>query len=209
MSLATFSDLTSAIKSWSDRTDVSDALIADMITLADARIRKDLARNEIRTREMESRTDLSVSSGEATLPDDFMAMKAVQARESNPVILTYKPISWLNEAYPDGATATPSFYGIEGDTLYMFPRTTSDIRIVYFSYPEVLSSSNDDNWLLTKYPDIYLHAGLVELRVYEENDEAMQREISLLTAAFDGLDKSSFGAMYGTGTTRGASAYAT
>lgn len=192
MAFLTFADLKTNITNWSDRPDIGDATVTDFVTLADMRIRKDLSRHEIRLREMETTSDLTVTSGVATLPTDFMAMQSVQARASNPTRLEYKPRAWLNEAYPDGDSGTPAYYTIENTSLYMFPLTTSDIRIVYWAYPAVLSDSNTSNWLLLKYPDIYLHAGLLELRIYEENDEAMKRETALLGAAFDGLDKSGF-----------------
>lgn len=209
MSITTFGELKSALQSWTDRSDIGDSTLSDFVTLADTRIRKDLARHEIRLREMETRDDLTPSSGACTLPDDFMAMKAVQCQASNPTVLSYRPMSWLNEAYPDGDSGTPAFYGIEGGTLYMFPLTTSDIRIVYWAYPAVLSTGNDSNWLLAKYPDIYLYAGLIELASYEQNEEAENSYIKKLSASFDGLDKSGFGALPASGLARGASAYPT
>jgi len=209
MAIDTFTNLKTAIGNWSDRADFITTYGDDYVTLADARVRKDLARAQIRVREMVTRADLTPSSGVCTLPSDFMAMIAVQCRASDPTVLTYKPVSWLNEAYPDGASGTPAYYGIEGGSLYMFPLTTSDIRIVYYAYPAALSADNEENWLLTKYPDIYLYAGLVELKAHEQDAEGMQHWISMLTAAVDGLRDSSFGADVSHGTTMGASAYAT
>lgn len=209
MAIQTFSDLKTAIASWSDRTDIGDSTLTDFVTLADARIRKDLSRHEIRMREMETTSDLSVSSGVATLPTDFMAMQSVQTRASNPTRLEYKPVAWLNEAYPDGDSGTPAYYTIKNGNLEMYPLTSSDIRIEYWAYPAALSDSNTSNWLLLKYPDIYLHAGLLELRIYEENEDRMQFETGLLSAAFDGLDKAGFGSQMAVSPAIGASARAT
>ena len=208
MAFDTFSDLKTAMQDWSDRADLLGRM-TDFVTLADSRIRKDLLRNQIRLREMETRSDVTPSSGAVTLPTDYMAMKSVQVRETAPRRLEYRPMDWLNEAYPAGDTATPSYYGIEGGTLYMFPITVSDIRLVYYAYPAVLSDSNTSNWLLAKYPDIYLFAGLVEVESFSENREAMDHWISMLTAAFDGLKDSGFSDMVTPGTSRAASGYPT
>lgn len=207
MPLDSFSDLKDAIKNWPDRADIGDSFLTDFVALADARIRKDLARDQIRVREMEMRDSLTPDSGRCTLPDDFMSMVAVQCRASNPTVLTYKPMTWLNEQYPDGDSGTPAYYGIEGAYLYMFPLTTSDIRIVYYAYPQALSDSNTSNWLLAKYPDVYLWAGLLELANYDGDDELQAKAQQLLTAAFDGLKSSAYGADASHGFTMGASAF--
>ena len=63
------------------------------------------------------------------------------------------------------------------------------------------------NWLLAKYPDIYLYAGLLSLEAHAQNQEGMQHWLTLLAAAFDGLNDSAFGAQISHGATRGASAF--
>ena len=192
MALANYSDLQSAAQNWSERSDLS-GYVADFITLAEARIRKDLARSEIRVRDAETTDTLTPSSGVCTLPTRFMAMKMVQCQASNPTVLTYKPLGWLREAYPDGDTGTPAYYGIVGSSLYMFPLSTSNILIEFWESPEPLSDSNTTNWLLDKYPDIYLWATLLEVAVFSQDDELEGKYIKLLTAAVDGMRGSAFG----------------
>lgn len=193
MALSTFSDLKSAMQDWSERSDLSGKM-NDFVTLAEARIRKDLIRAEIRVREAVTSDTLTPSSGVCTLPTRFMAMKTVQCQASDPTILTYKPMTWLREAYPDGTSGTPAYYGIVGSSLYMFPLTSSDIAIDFWEYPEPLSDSNTSNWLLTNYPDVYLWAGLTEIAFFGQDEELEGKYIKLLTAAVDGLRGASFGA---------------
>ena len=208
MAISTKDELKTAMMGWSDRTDLSGRM-DDFVTLADARIRKDMARHNIRVREMETRADLTPSSGACTLPTDFMAMIAVQCLASNPTVLSYKPMTWLNEAYPNGDSGTPAYYGIEGDTLYMFPLTSSDVRVVYWAYPAALDDDSDTNWLLTKYPDIYTYAGLIEVKAFEQDTDGLAHWVQMLAAAFDGLKTAAFGADASHGLTMGASAYPT
>lgn len=186
MAITTFSTLKTAILAWAERTDLT-SYDDDFVNLADARIRKDLAGQSIRLREMETSTDLTPSSGAVSVPSNFLAMKRVQAQTSDKRRLQYQTQDWLDEAYPDGASGVPSFYTIAGSSLYMFPLTTSSIRITYYAYPTALSDDDPTNWLLTKYPDIYLYAGLVELELYTGNTEGVSKWLSAYSAAMEGL----------------------
>lgn len=207
MALANFTDLQSALLSWSERQDLT-SLTTDFITLADARIRTKLAEAEIRTREMETTADVTPSSGVCTLPTDFMAMIRVQARTSAPRRLEYKPQDWLDEAYPDSAEGNPSFYSIIGPSLRMYPLTTSDIRMTYWAYPAVLSAGNPTNWLITKYPNIYLYAGLLELEIYAMNDQGAQKWATAFDVAVTSLGASNKMDAFTAGTSKTASTHA-
>ena len=204
MSIGTYAQLQTAMENYAERTDFT-SLLPDFITLAEAEMRRDFARLGLRLREAVTRTNLTPSSGACTLPTDYMAMKTVQARESNPIRLEFKSEDWTDEAYPDGSSGVPVFYTIVGATLYMFPLTTSDIRITYFAYPAALSVSNTTNWLLTKYPDVYLWAASKQLEIYAGNLEGAAKYGGLYNASLDGLKQAAMGADITPGTSRTAS----
>lgn len=203
MSITTFAELKTAIENWEERTDFS-AREDEFVALAEADIRRELARHNLRLREQETRTDVTPSSGTVTLPSDFQAMKTVQVRTSSPRRLEYKTMEWLNEAYPDGASGNPSFYGIVGGTLYMFPLSTSDMRLEYYAYPTALSGSTSANWLLTKYPDVYLYASLKQVKIYDMNEAGVARYDALFKGALASLSAAGFGAEMTPGTGRTA-----
>jgi len=211
MPFSTFTELKSAALNWAERSDLSSNA-TDFVSLCDFRIRKALATIATRPREMETTTDLTPSSGVCTLPDDFMAMKRVQARTSAPRRLEYRTLDWLDEAYPDGASGIPAFYTVMGSTpgtttLRMFPLTTSDIRITYYAYPAVLSDSTASNWLLAKYPDVYLYGTLVELEIFAGNDAGAQKWLGFFQGAIQALADSGFADSLTPGTGRTASGY--
>lgn len=203
MALTTFSELKTAIQDWAERTDLS-AKATDFVTLTEMRIRKALGDPKLRLREMETTADIVPSSGVCTLPTDFLAMKRVRALTSPARRLEYKPQDWLDEAYPDGDSGDPAFYTITGASLYMYPLTTSSIRMTYHAYPAILSDSNTTNWLLTKYPDVYLYGGLVELATYAGDNDATQKWLGFFQGAIAGLSSMAATAAMSTGTTRSA-----
>jgi len=212
MALDSFANLKTAVLAWSDRSDLT-SYATDFVTLCDIRIRKALSGLALRPREMETTTDITPSSGVCTLPSDFMAIKRVQARTSSPRRLEYRTQDWLDEAYPDGASGTPIFYTIMGttpgtSTLRMYPLTTSDIRVTYYAYPAVLSDSNTTNWLLTKYPDVYLYGTLTELEIFAGNDAGAQKWLGFFGGAVQSLADSAFGSEITPGTGRTSSGYA-
>ena len=207
MAITNFSELGTAIQAWAERQDLSSQ-VTDFITLTDMRIRSRMVESNMRLREMETTADVTPSSGVCTLPTDFMAMIRVQARTSAPRRLEYKPQDWLDETYPDSASGNPSFYSIIGGSLRMYPLTTSDIRMTYWAYPAVLSVGNTTNWLLTKYPNVYLYGGLLELELYALNDEGAQRWLQAFSVAMDSIGKSNTFDSFTSGTTKTASTHA-
>lgn len=202
MSLANYTDLQAALLTWSERSDLT-SYTADFVQLSESRLRKAFAKQDIRLREMETTTTLTPSSGAVTIPSDYLAMKRVQAVTSPIRRLEYKTSDWLDEAYPDSAEGDPSFYTVIGSSLYMFPLTTSDIKITYYAFPAALSSSST-NWLLTKYPDTYLFAGLVELATFAQDEEGVPRWAALLAAAMEQLGAAFKDQAITSGTTRTA-----
>ena len=204
MAITTYAELQTAIGDWAERTDLSSQHTT-FISLAESRIKKTFASAGLRLRESETRSDLTPTSGVCTLPSDYAAMKKVQARTSAPRRLEFKTMDWLDEAYPDGASGDPSFYTILGGSLYMFPLTTSDIRIDYYAHVPALSVSATTNWLLTKYPDVYLFASLIELATYAQDEAGKARWGSDYANAIEGLKGAAFAADITPGTSRTAS----
>lgn len=203
MAIDSFTNLKTALLNWADRTDLT-AYDDDFVSLGDARIRKDFAAQSIRVRDMETTTDLTPSSGTVTLPSNFLAMKRVQALTSPKRRLEYKTQDWLDEAYPDGAEGTPSFYTVAGSSLSMFPLTDSDIRLTYYAYPTPLSDNDPTNWLLAKYPDIYLYAALVELELFTGNTEGVAKWLAAYQAGLESLSNAGVDEAITSGTSRTA-----
>jgi hypothetical protein len=206
MSISSFSELKTAAQDWSERSDLS-AKAGDFVTLCDVRIRKALAASSLRLREMETTSDLVPTSGVCTLPTDFMAVKRVTAQTDPIRRLKYASQDWLDEAFPYGTTDLPVYFTITGASLNTAPLSAYNIRLTYYAYPAVLSDGNTTNWLLDKYPDVYLYGTLVELAAYIEDDAATQKWLGFFQGAIQGLSDAAFGASITPGTARSSTGY--
>lgn len=161
MAIGTYSELVSAVTNWSDRTDADLAdRIAECITLAEVEIFR-----RLRVRQMETTASATPNSdGEITLPADLLEIKRVVAKTD-----PRTPLDYVTPEYLDSINARvagdPQVYTIIGSTLTALPFTTSDIETVYYAKVTPLSEAATTNWLLSRWPDIYLHATLGQFAI--------------------------------------------
>lgn len=163
MSLATYSDLQTAVASWCHNDDPAfTALVPDFIRLAEARFNRAL-----RVRAMEATlATTALASGAASLPVSFLAFKELRYDGSPRYALEPRPLEWIRNQ-PDEATA-PKYFAVSGTQVVCWPQSGSVKGTYYTSIPALASSST--NWLLTAHPDLYLFAALVESALFTQDD---------------------------------------
>lgn len=161
MSITTYAELQTAVQNWLDRTEIS-SYVPDFITLAEAAFQRNL-----RTRQMVASSSSVTSSGSRTMPTDFLQMISVK-RAGSPVT-TLDPLDSedFQGRYGTRDTGNPAHYTISGENLLIGPvDDTTAIVVEYYQKIPVLSVSNTTNWLLTKYPDLYLFGSLCEAEMF-------------------------------------------
>jgi hypothetical protein len=172
MALATYTDLQASIANWAHRSDLT-AVIPDFVTLAEARISRDL-----RLRKQIAMTTATTTAGvqAVALPADWLEFENISAQGSPERQLTYVPIEHLDSRFPSGGySGMPVFYTIEGDSLLLgpIPDTVYTLNIVYYArFPSLLTTAT--NWLMTNHPNIYLFATLIETMFFSQNTEQLQ-----------------------------------
>jgi hypothetical protein len=158
MAFADYLDLQTAVVE-----QVANPAIADvmprLVQLAEARLNRDL-----RTREMMAQATLTIASGTAALPADFIdaiGLFDAQGRE-----YVQQPVHALKEVHDMG------FYAISGASLLC--RADGDKVLDYYAkIPTLTASMTATNWLLARYPGLYLYAVSTEAAKYLRNvDEA-------------------------------------
>lgn len=181
MALSTATELKTSVQNWLDRSDYAD--VADDIIL--------LAENNlnalIKHRKMVTSTTLTPSSGAVTLPDDFLYLQRVVAQSDVPRTLTQ--ISDPEREYNVNEGGTPIHYRIEENTLVTFPSSNVDVTLSYYQEIPPLAS-NSTNWLLDKYPNIYLTACMLEAHRYFDSEDKYLREAQRLATMIDALNGS-------------------
>lgn len=185
MAIASYSDLKSSIQSWMyDRSDLA-AVTGDFITLCEGDINRVL-----RAREQLTVTTLTLdSNSQASLPSDYLEYRSVVAQTTPRVVLDPVSPGYRDDVYPFRSSSYPKVFTIDGAKLMVLPATTSSIELEYFASVPALSESNTTNWLLTKFPNIYLYGSLKHAAVFIGDDNRMKNFGSLFNGLLDALVK--------------------
>lgn len=200
MALTTYTALQSAIPNWLGRPadTIILAVVADLIALAEERIFTGCGAPyqtpPLRVREMEQTTDLTVSARAVDLPTRFL--------ETGRLYLNTDPIGEVQfiarndywRRYMSTQTGQPLAFTVEGDS-FMFgpaPDATYTGKLLYWQRPAALADSSTND-VLTAYPSIYLHAGVLEAMLFLEFEDqvSVTRRQAMLTAAINGANAAS------------------
>lgn len=170
MAINTFSTLKSAVGDWLDRTDIDNA-IDNMISLMESRLYRSL-----RVRDMESALSVTISSGVATLPTDFLALKYAYIDGSPAKPMMVQSADWVLRNHPlRSSTAKPTFVAVDAGTLIFGPFPDSDYTVkgTYYAKPAALSATNESNFLVTDWPDLALYGTLVHSAMFLGQDSRL------------------------------------
>jgi len=126
---------------------------------------------------MVSRTRAVVNAQFYKLPIDFLELRNIEI-VGDPVI----PLRLLTSIRADerrralSGRGRPVYYSIFQDNLEFVPIPSGDttIEILYYKNIPALSATNTTNWLLTKYPDLYLYGSLLQSAPYLNDDSLYQ-----------------------------------
>ena len=170
MAIATYSDLQTSIANWLKRSDLT-SIIPDFITLAEARIARDL-----RLRKQVVKTSLSTVAGtqSVSLPSDFLEAENISLSNTTPPgALSVVTPEILDRKYPEAyVTGQPRVYTVLGDKV-LFGPTPDAVYTVSLDYYQrwAALSATPTNWLLTNHPNVYLFAALAEGAPYLMEDD--------------------------------------
>lgn len=169
MTIATYSDLQTAIASWFfNRTDLP---VTDLIRLTEQRINRD---GHFRGEESDGSLVTVLSSRFVTLPTDFseprqLWLEWTWGREELNFVIPSKMDTRPN-------TGRPYYWTITGSQL-AFERPADQVYSLTLRYLQQaqLSSTTTTNYVLTNYPDLYLFGALVEAATYVQDWDTRDR----------------------------------
>lgn len=166
MAFNTYTQLQETIARWLNREEENlDAAIPDMIAITES----DLGRR-LRAREMLAYATAAFTDGQIALPDDFLEMHRLMVGDRN---LDYCP-TYLHAQVRAATGADPSHYIITDNRLEILPGAPSGTAtMVYYRAIPALTAPLASNWLLEKYPDLYLYGALVHSAGFLREDERM------------------------------------
>jgi hypothetical protein len=188
MSLSTYSDLQTSIANYLARSDLTSQ-IPDFITFAENRLRR-----ELRIRQMLKSVTTATVSGDNTIeiPADFLQVRDFVVM-TNPIQpLSYSSPSALSNDPRASEVGVPKSYTILANDFQVSPAPDGiyTVKLLYFSAPAYLSSSNTTNVFLTTAPDALLYASLIEAEPYLMNDARINTWGTMYDRAIASLSKS-------------------
>jgi len=181
--ITTYTTLQTAMDGWLDHTLYS-AKYPEMIQLFEA-----AANRKLRVRQQETAITLTTSSGQSTLPTDYLSWRDALWLGTPHVDLEYVEISYLYAAFPTSEAGTPRIFSITGTQF--LARPVNDDSGVLLTYNQKIPAlaDNSTNWLLTAHPDLYLFGSLVEAEMFGVNDERASGWLARRDAIFDEIEK--------------------
>lgn len=186
MALATYSDLTTAIASWLHRSDATfTGAVGDLVTLAEAAIYR-----RLRVREMETATDLTISSQSTALPSGFIGARRLYISTNPLTVPEFLAPSMFWKKWAVSTTGKPENYTIEGDNLTVGPTPDSTYtgKLLFWKRLDPLSLSV--NSLFTRNPDLWLSGSLAMAVPYIEDDERAQGFVAWFERCIDSVTES-------------------
>ncbi len=183
MALSTFTELKSAVADWLDRSDLT-ARIPDFITLAEARVSRDL-----RIRAMEVRSTMTTTAGKQyfNLPTNYIQMRNIQLNTNPTTALEYITPEMLDRLYGSSTTGKPRAYTLIGDEIQLapIPDSTYTLEMAFYEKFSPLGDGTGgsvvSNWLTSNAPDVLLYGALLEAEPFIKNDE----RVGLWVNAYD------------------------
>lgn len=166
MTISTNAQLETAVASWLHRADLT-SIVPDLVMLGEKRIFR-----EVRAREMETALSVTISSGVATVPSDYIDLKFAYVDGAPTSKLTRASPSQIYEQYPlRSSGGKPVKIAREGANFIFgpYPGQNYTIKGIYYAEPTAVATSA--NALFVANPDLYLFAALAEAAPYLKNDK--------------------------------------
>lgn len=190
MAITTKAELKTAAATWANRSNLTSYL-DDLITIAEGRMNDLLI-----LKNMETETTLTATVGVdyITLPAGFISPIAMWLTESG-VRIPLEPALPQEFNYVAN-NSQPKYYAIDGlNVRFDCPCLEAYSMPMRYVKQSNLSASGDTNYLLTKRPDVYLAALLVEIarfikdvELFNEWEPRFQKSVQELKAS-DGRNR--------------------
>lgn len=178
MSIATYTELQTAVRNWLNRTkstDVTYGRVPEFIALAESRINRLL-----RLRNQEQLSTASYSTTDTTrriaLPSGFLEMLTLSIKPAADAAEKYEPLIYkAPERLIDrtqAGTGQPKYYTLRDELEFdRLADASYTLRMYYFKRWDIATDAT--NWLLTNHPGVYLIGALLQAEPYVKNDERM------------------------------------
>lgn len=191
-----YGELQTTIKAYTHRRDL-DAVIPTFIELAESRIS-----TALRSLENEELALLSMTSNPFPLPADYAEASAVTAQaDRGPRALERVTPTRMARMQSIGANmdGAPRYFTVAAGQITVWPFVTNptELDITYWTQLAALVLDPDTNAILTRWPQLYLYASLVEAYVYIADTDRRDEALTIFTSEIDFINGTGGGAKWG------------
>lgn len=178
MAISTYTELKAALIEWSHKGNI-DSLTGDFIALAERRIKSEFSIND---EEIETPLTATIGSATISLPSNYKSAIALYITDLSPREKLTQVMPEQLERTTDNAR--PVNWAIDGVSIrFDCPADQAYTFSLRYLKSWELSDSNDTNAVLTKWPDVYLAAGLIEVYSHAWDTENEAKWISKFNEA--------------------------
>ena len=179
--IADYEDLIAAAADWLNRQDLTDQIPA-FVRFAESQFNR-----ELRVRDMQVRAYTTSANELVELPDDWLEHYSLTTADGG--VLEYMTEANSNRAKGDGLAGETFGYTVIGNAIELVPAPGADmeLRMVYYARIPHLGPTQPSNWLLAKYPDVYLYSVLVQSMPYLKDDARLATWIQLRAGMIESM----------------------
>lgn len=178
MAISTHAELKTAVANWLSRDNLA-VYLDDFITLAEAKMNRDLAAFVPGLRAMELTATGTQSTETLAIPSGYLSMKRLtMSIGGQDRVLEY--VTEIQSANFD-LDGLPLYYTTRGNNIVFAPVPASgyDYELVY--YAKIAPLADGTNWIIENAPDLYLYGTLLQATPFIKDD----KRIAIWAAAYD------------------------
>lgn len=199
--LTTYDGLVSTIGDWLNRSDLT-AVIPSFIALAEANFNTD---ERFRIPDLMNRSQANLSGQFLPVPPDFLEpvnlrLLVNQKPVAGTATVEYVTLSQL-DAYRQRYTCAgqPQFYTVAADQFEFLPAPDQayTAEMIYHARVPALSSTNQQNLLSQRHPNLYLYGALAHSAPYLKDDDRVAVWASIFSGGAEALKTAAERAQYG------------
>ena len=188
MAISNYDELVKKIISYGARDDLS-VEVDDFILMAETEMYNNQDQ-PLKIRDMETIQTATTSTGRfLALPDNYESMRSTRIDIASGGEIRYQAPEQMCR---DSFTGRPTFFTVIGNEIEfnMVPDMEYTIEIQVFTRPTGLSTGNQTNSVLTKYPTIYLFGALTQFFIRSQDDQQALKYDNLFINAIKGANRS-------------------
>lgn len=178
MALTTFAGLKAAVADWLERTDLTSQIANDFFPMVQAKMYYgDAGQEPLRIRAMIASGTLTPNtSGEVTIStgvdSGWLAFTQITPTQAGAQSLNYlDPWEFRKRTdYLQSSVAPQYIYTIEGDTLYVAPKSVGTMTAVWYEKFAAVSGDSDTDWIILNAPQIYLNGCIAEACAFLDDE---------------------------------------